>query len=141
MARRKMKLATKPARPTVRLALAAFAIVCGVILLVTGARNRGGEGSEESAASRKLRQTAGEVRSVLADAEQLLGEVENARNAVEATDYGQVRLHLLRVEDGLNDLGARLDGVRSTLEQLAGSSEISRLPTSAFWAAVEKPKR
>lgn len=123
MARRRTKLGTTTSRPTVRLALAAFAIICGVILLITSARERG-EPARQSAASRKLHQTAGKVTGVLNHAERLLDEVENARNAVEATDYGQVRVHLLRVQDGLNDLGQRMDEVRATLEKLADSSEI-----------------
>jgi len=141
MARKKLKLTARRRRPTLGLALAVFVVACGVILLIASALDRGGGESGQTAAVKKLRRAASNVKDVVADTDRVLGEVEGARNALEATDYGQARQYLQSAQDGLNDLGSRLDSVHSALEQLARSPEISQLPAATSVAVAGENQR
>jgi hypothetical protein len=86
MRRRLRRRSTKSTAGAVR-ALALFAILCGALLLAVSFN------SVEDAESRPVEEApTGPDR---ADIEKALEHLERARSALDSTDYGQVRFHLL----------------------------------------------
>ena len=114
-------------RPVLGRALALFVILCGVVVLLAslhGPARRPGEPPAET----RLRQTSGSVGTALATTRKLQDQVEQARNALEATDYGRARQHLQQVSSDLAAMRQRLQSVRSALDQLARSPGATQLP-------------
>lgn len=102
--------------PVFRIALALFVVLCGGILLLASWRKSGGDSEpQESALEQRMRSAATSVSSIASDSRAAGSELEAARNALEAMDYGRSRRHMENAEEALDDLAERLDSVGSML--------------------------
>jgi hypothetical protein len=115
MRRSRHNFARRQSPPIFRIALALFAVVCGAVLLLASWRKGGDSGDRESALEQRMRSAASQVYQIADESRAAIGEVEAARNALEAMDYGRSRRLMQNAEDALDGMAARLDTVGAML--------------------------
>ena len=119
MRRSKHIFGRPPSRPVFKIALALFVIVCGGILLLASWRKGGGGSEQDSALEQRIRSAARRVSNIASESRAASSEVESAKNALEAMDYGRSRRHMQNAEETLDGLADRLDAVGSMLRNRA----------------------